>query len=381
MLPIFFELLQIAIGNKDRLSVIPTEQEWRALYACAQRQALEGITFLGIEQLEAVQRPPRRLLLEWYAVTESIKTRNAELHKENLRVVNHFLKDGFQVAVLKGQSMARLYPKGEYRTSGDIDLWVNCGRDRILAYAKAAMPGFKFLYHHVDFIPDGGTEIEAHYTPSWMSSYFRNRSLQRFFRISAGDVFSSHKQNICVDNGTLLYKELPVPTLSFNRVYILVHIYRHLFGEGIGLRQVLDYYHVLHQGFTEKEKTDTLKVLKSLGMLRFASAMMYVLQTVFCMDDKFLLLPPNEKEGRFLLGEIMIAGNFGHFDPRIIRKANESDMELFLRRVGRNIRFIWHYPSEVLWTPFFKIWHYCWRKYVNISMHRYSDFKNPDTTW
>ena len=157
---------------------------------------------------------------------------------------------------------------------------------------------------------------------------------------------------------------IPTPTLAFNRVYILVHIYRHLFHEGIGLRQLLDYYFVLHQGFTEEERTETMRTLRSLRMERFAAAVMWMLQEVYGMEDRYLLTAPNEKEGSFLLSEIMLAGNFGHYDERIKRVANESAFHTFYRRVARNFRFVRSYPSEVLWSPLFKLWHWAWRRSV-----------------
>ena len=161
--------------------------------------------------------------------------------------------------------------------------------------------------------------------------------------------------------GTVGASMIPTPTLAFNRVYILVHIYRHLFHEGIGLRQLLDYYFVLHQGFTEEERTETMRTLRSLRMQRFTAAVMWVLQEVFAMDDRYLLTDPNEEEGRFLLSEIMLAGNFGHYDVRIKRSAKVTEWGLFCRRVGRNLRFLRSYPSEVLWSPFFKLWHAVFR--------------------
>ena len=353
-----FELLQIAIGNRAEFSRTPIESEWLGIYAWMQKQALTGIAFLGIEHLPKEQKPPRRLLLEWYVQTEQIKKRNAELETEALGVVNKFLKDGFQSVVLKGHGIARLYPRGYYRISGDIDLWFGAERRDVERYVRKLVPDGRFLYHHVDFMPRNGTEIEIHFTPSWMSGYDTNKALQRFFKTHAGQLFDKVQK-------PTNYTELPIPSLGFNRIYILVHIYRHLFGEGIGLRQLMDYYYVLQQGFTEEERIETLRVLSSLNMLRFTKAVMYVLQTVFGMQDRFLLMEPNEKEGRFLLNEIMQAGNFGHHDTRIKRITNESSVHVFYRRVKRNFRFLRSYPSEVLWTPFFKIWHFCWRLYKN----------------
>lgn len=360
---LFFELIQIAIGNREQLSHIPTEEEWQELYSLAKKQALVGITFMGVERLPNEQRPPKKILLQWYTATERIKAKNADMDQKALKVANRFLKDGFRSVILKGQGIAQLYPQGEYRTSGDIDVWVEGGHKRVLDYVRRYTSDSKPVYHHVDFPVVRGLDIEVHFTPSWMNSPFTNRRLQRFFRKSAKTLFveTTNHSSITISP----YTELPVPSLAFNRIYILIHIYRHLFHEGIGLRQLLDYYFVLCKEFTEDECEETMETLRALKMERFTGAVMWVLQRVFLMEDKFLLTDPNEREGRFLLNEIMLAGNFGHHDERMQHKKDESDLSWGIRKVKRNFRFIRSYPSEVIWSPFFKIWHWFWRKRMN----------------
>ena len=399
----FYELLQIAIGNRDRFSQAPTEGEWRELFALAQKQAMVGIAFRGVEQLPGEQRPPKQLLMQWYMATERIKRMNADLDRKALAVAEKFRGEGFPGVVLKGQGVAQLYrveqiensklkiencrPDGvpkqdneklsifnsqfsikEYRTPGDIDIWLFGERKEILDYVRRHVPDCKPVYHHVDFPVVEGLDIEVHFTPSWMNSPVTNRRLQRFFQencaaelqatpIANGQAPSANSQEP-IANG----QPLPVPNLAFNRVYILVHIYRHLFAEGIGLRQLLDYYFVLCQGFTEEEREETMRVLRSLKMERFARAVMWVLQAVYGMEERYLLVAPDEREGRFLLDEIMLAGNFGQYDERLQHEQGESALHWGWRKVMRNFRFVSSYPSEVLWSPIFKLWHYFWRK-------------------
>ena len=83
MISLCFELLQIAIGNRERLSRTPTEVEWPGINSWMQKQALTGVAFLGIEHLPKEQKPPRRLLLEWYVQTEHIKKHNAKVETES----------------------------------------------------------------------------------------------------------------------------------------------------------------------------------------------------------------------------------------------------------------------------------------------------------
>ena len=378
---LFFELLQTAIGSRQALTHAPSAEEWSELYALAQKQALTGIAFRGVELLPEGQRPPKPLLMQWYMATERIKAMNAEQDRKALGVAHKFLDEGFPNVILKGQGIARLYrveqiensklkienchPEGDathytlhttqerdlssYRTPGDIDIWLHSKREAILEYVRKHVPDCKPVYHHVDFPVVEGLAIEVHFTPSWMNSPVTNRRLQRFF----GNHLSSSASSP---------EELPTPSLTFNRVYILVHIYRHLFAEGIGLRQLLDYYFVLCQGFTEEEREETMRTLRSLRMQRFAGAVMWVLKQVFDIDDRYMLTAPDEREGRFLLDEIMQAGNFGQYDQRLQHQQGESALHWGLRKVKRNFRFVRSYPSEVLWSPLFKLWHYFWRK-------------------
>ena len=399
----FCELLQIAIGNRDRFSQTPTIGEWRELFTLAQKQTLVGIAFRGIEQLPEEQRPPKALLMQWYMATEHIKRMNADLDRKALVVAEKFRSEGFPGVVLKGQGIAKLYKVSQstdnsqhltansqqptanlsaYRTPGDIDIWLFGERKEILDYVRRHVPDCKPVYHHVDFPVVEGLDIEVHFTPSWMNSPVTNHRLQRFFATEslvnahcavnvASPRLITAEQQVNVAGQRLIAnsqqpttnsQSFPVPSLAFNRVYLLVHIYRHLFAEGIGLRQILDYYFVLCQGFTEEEREETMRVLHSLKMVRFVRAVMWVLQEVYGMDDRYLLIDTDEREGRFLLSEIMLAGNFGKYDERLQHEQGESALHWGWRKVKRNFRFVRSYPSEVLWSPIFKLWHYFWRK-------------------
>lgn len=357
---LFVELIQIALNNRAELSHTPTDSQWQTIFALAKKQALLGITYAAIERLPVEQRPPRRLLLQWAVITERIKERNEELNSKIPAISQRFHSDGFRNLILKGQAVARYYEQlnlHRHRTPGDVDIWFDGRREDVITYVRQVYPDCHAVYHHIDYPQIDGVHIEIHFTPSWMNSYFTNKRLQQFFNESKERLFS-----LC-DNG--IDDNIPTTSLPFDRVYILVHIYRHLFHEGMGLRQLMDYYFVLTQGFTETERAETVKLLRSLKMYRFTGAIMWILQDVFGMDSRYLLVPPIESEGRFLLQEIMISGNLGLYDQRLSRKSSDSDLAYGLRKVKRNFRFVTSYPSEVLWSPIFKVWHYLWRKHID----------------
>ena len=192
--------------------------------------------------------------------------------------------------------------------------------------------------------------MELHYLPTWMYAPRENRRLQRFFQKEA-------RWDVTAPGG-----EFHVPTLRLNLVFVLVHIYRHFFTEGVGMRQLLDYYCVLRSCNDVDERRYVMKVLHQLNMDRFTAATMWVLGICFRLDREHMLCSPNEAEGRFLLTEVMRAGNFGQYDARTHVSANESEWKQFVRRTIRNFHFLMHYPREVLWSPLWKLWHWRWRK-------------------
>lgn len=369
-----FALIRLACGLPIDACLNVCKIDWQALYQEAEKQSLVGICWSGIERLPKDRLPDMDMLMEWLGQAEYIKTRNAEINKRAVELQSRVKSQGLKSSVLKGCGVAQLYDSGssssrssnglsQLRTSGDIDLWIDGSREEILKFAESQGKIERIVYHNVEVEVFPDVAVELHFTPSWLCNYFRNRQMQKWFNESFDE---------CYENKVRLPNagEVSVPTLRFNRVFILQHIYRHLFGDGIGLRQLLDYYFVLVKSqesdgerFWAQEKIETMEVLRQLGMAKFTSATMWVLEHVFGLPDDYKLCPANEKEGRFLLSEIMQAGNFGHYDERIVHPENENKLHSFFRITKQNLRFIKHYPNEVLWNPVFRAWHYLWRKY------------------
>lgn len=242
------------------------------------------------------------------------------------------------------------------RTPGDIDIYLNGGRKRIMEYVDKVCPNQVMRYHHVDF-PLIKTPIEVHFTPSYMFCPWHNRRIQRWF----GKVMDLQCSNVVtLPDG---FGEIAIPTTSFNVIYILSHLYRHVFTEGIGLRQLIDYYFVLRNTDCNIANKSVLqRELKHLGLWKFAQAVMYVLYETLGLPEEKMFVPIDVYEGRFLLSEIMQGGNFGQFDTRLGSKENESKLHRYLRMSLRNLRFVKHYPTEALSEPLFRTWFALWKK-------------------
>ena len=101
------------------------------------------------------------------------------------------------------------------------------------------------------------------------------------------------------------------------------------------------------------------KELKELGLWMFAGGIMYIMQEVFGMPASRLIVPPDKKYGRFVLNEVLEAGNFGRHDER--NRFGRSQLGHNLQRVYRDIRLVRYFPGEALCEPLFRVWHFFWR--------------------
>lgn len=350
----FFELIQVALGKREAMSAILDDDQWREVCTIAGKQSMLAIAFLGLDKLPKEQCPSKRPMMWMYDRALKVRRLNEKTNAAIPVIIRHFEKAGYRGAILKGQSMALLYDDPSSRTPGDVDIWLSGKKSDIIAFVRSGIPKAKVCYHHIECGKMEGIEVEAHFTPTWMFSPSKNKIFQEW----ADSQLTKALENKVEIGGNMIC----TPDLNFNRLFILIHIYRHLFNEGIGLKQLLDYYYVLSRGCSDVERAETLVMIDKLGLNKFAGAVMYVLQKVFLMDDKHLLVQPSLQEGEFLLSEILRAGNLGHFDAANSHSANEGELHIFLRKMLRLRRFAIKYPEEVLWSPFFKIWQFFWRK-------------------
>ena len=372
---LFFRLLRFALGTeKDcpKMHLI----EWREMFRIAKKQAITG--FIGsalkniggdvlIEKDVKSQDAFTDLVMEWMGEVVKIARRNQKVNND---VIDEFLNlesKGLQCCLLKGQGNALMYPNHDSRTSGDIDVWVRFkdtvntdGNIRkIIKMAKEVQPNSKASYHHID-IPDiNGTPVEAHYRPQFLFSYWHNKHLQEYFNKHSDEQFNNK-----VKFGD---KEISVPTPEFNIVFQLSHIYNHLFHEGIGLRQIIDYYYQLnaspHPSPEEREtkslRKDYARLLNKVGLYHITRAIMWILVNLFGMPSEWLIVEPDEKRGRFVLNEILQGGNFGKSDKRY--HFSNSAFGKNLQRLQRDCRLLSYFPSEALSEPVFRLWHAWWR--------------------
>ena len=369
------EFLQFCLNESRPMPDYVKDIDWMEMMLWAEKQAIAGIIYMGIHKAGKTLNVPFDGLMEWIGYASQIEMQNKLLNDRCVKVVKMFEDAGFKCCILKGQGNAMMYPNPLWRTPGDIDVYVTQkerkSQKEIVQYVRVKNSGARAIYHHIDLGIVDGVEVEVHYRPSFLNNLIYNRRLQRWFKMNTDNTNLTD-----LPDGV---GEIPVPSWEFNVVFQLCHIYQHVIKEGIGLRQIIDYYYLLKNEEcrvkNEEFAAAIRQTLEYLGLMQIAGAVMWVLKEVLGLEEKYLITPVDERRGRFLLSEIMQGGNFGmygtekalfHFVLQKEQKEKRASKAILavrknIWRLRRDARLVRYFPSECLWEPVFRVYHFGWR--------------------
>lgn len=356
---LFFELIRVAIGTQLSLSRQPSPKEWAALYDIAKKQSLVGVCFAAVQKLNSSNPSNTSNLSElqyltWMGMTAKIQQRNETVNRQCVELQAKLSADGLRSAILKGQGVVSLYCEHlrGLRQSGDIDIlaWkdgFSCKENKraIIEWARNMGTDDQGSKHHISVPIYEDTEVELHYTATYICNPFANIRMQKWL--------GENIKTITTKNALI------VPDTRFNIVFMLSHTFRHYMSEGVGLRQLMDYYFVLRTLSNSSSSTcsaqrftgENLKMtLDSLNMLKFASAVMWIMKEVLGMEKQFMICEPNERLGRKLLAHVMQGGNFGHHNKGTVVSKN-SHIGMFVNQLYHDLSIAFDYPCEAIWAP------------------------------
>lgn len=354
---VFFEFFRYCLDGKILLPESVEDIDWNRMLVWAEKQAIVGIIFNGIQKTDKSLKIPTEVLFKWIGYVNLIEGQNRLLNKRCVELTDYLKQYGFDTCILKGQGNALMYPNPFLRTPGDIDVWVRsmsdgrCNKDEIIRYAKMQNPKAEVRFYHVEY-EWKGVPVELHYMPGIMNNPIYNRRLQQWYNRKADEGFKMAE----LPDGV---GEIPVPTVEFNIVFQLAHMMHHFFDEGIGLRQFVDYYYLLKSVHGERLMvlSDVGETLKHLNLYCFAGAVMYIMKEVLGLNEKYLIVPVDERRGKTLLKEILQGGNFGHYSGL----DQKNTLTKYFQKTWRNMKLVREYPAEALCEPVFRTWHFFWR--------------------
>lgn len=346
----YLEFLKFCLEPKNAIPSSVESINWTKLLDFAKKQSIVGIYWEGVRRLSNIgtNKPSKDDVMEWVGESVKLQRQGKKLDERTFEVYNKLISDGFDCCVMKGQTNNRFYPNPYSRTPGDVDIWVSGGRKRLIHYILDKFGKTVVSYHHLDYPLYKDTSVDAHTTPIYTTNPFNNIRVQRFFKSQAKRQMSNVVQ---LANG----KDVHGMTDDVNLLFQLMHLHKHLCYEGIGLRQLIDYYYLVKDTrLTDEELSSIVKNIKRMHLMKFAKGIMFLLHVQLGLDKRYCFLYEDEKEGEYILSQMLIGGNFGRNDQRV---QNYQKRKYVFQRYPRKIAFVlsrWrHDPYEISWQPIF----------------------------
>ena len=397
-----YELLRVAIGNREYLTRPLSAAEWETVYYICELQAVLGIAFVGIQKLPKEQMPPSELFAKWQKDAQKEKEIRERVTEICRKACEKHEKNGFDSCVLmpspikvrgerlesRDESLEFRGERLEFRGGDPKDVDILCwskdkkdGKRTIVEYVnfqyvastKHIKP--KVMRHHVNY-ESGNIPVEVRFKSEYLNNPWYNGRFENWVKE-------------LIDSGSMLKHggDSHASSDSFNVVYQLLHLYKKLFCEGIRLGHLLEYYYTLREFSVERlevrrppqspcvggkvsveglevraqsgevrdERLEIMHVIERLGMKKFAGAVMYVLQTVFGMPDEYLICKPNNRNGSFVLKMTMLAGEYTRYLERTRMLKHLGRIGHHLYWLKRNRPFLTQYPAEVLFELYRRI--------------------------
>lgn len=344
----YIEFIRYSIGERMSVPSNVDGIDWKDFYVFCLRQNVVGVVFDGLECSEIVI--PEDDFYLWYITSEKIKNVNKIVDSRCYQVSSFWEKHGYKCCILKGQANAMMYPSPELRTPGDIDIWVDGDAKQIIKIAQDKAPKGHYSLHHVTMPIYNDVSIEVHYRPVFLDNWWLDKRLKKYTEKEKERQFE-HK--IILSNEKLEVNSL---TDDFNAIYQMLHMWHHLLSTRNSLKQLIDYYYLLKRGFNETQRNVIVDKFKAFGVMKYARGIMWIEKYALGLDEKYLLVEPDEIIGRLLLNETL------HYREKRGEKRNKrKKWRSIVYRITNNIHIFRHFPSPVLIAPIYLIWHQWWK--------------------
>lgn len=328
--------------------------DWSAVLAEAQRHKVTALLYPAIRSMDDV---PEAIFNKVCGTAIAVATASEAMLKEQRRILDLLEARQIPCAVLKGTSVAHLYPHPELRTIGDIDILVdeeNLDEACKALQADGFAPSYTAEKHLC--LQKSAVWVEMHR----MVSVFPESEKGRFTKQTMADALR-HTQEAEISG-----VRFPMLSGAYQIIALLAHMEQHLATSGIGLRQVCDWAvtaHALRNCFDG----ETLALLERCGLLRFAKIMMR-------LCERYLGLPPCQWTADApdtlvdaMLSDVLEGGNFQAQHAKrplvdvltdaydVAGKGRNSLLRNYIRYLKKYLRQSYPWAKSKLWIPVFGI--------------------------
>lgn len=302
---ILFQLIRSELwGMKIGLDV--TQHELEEVLRIAKEQTVFGLAFNTLTGIDGIPME-KKWMLQQIARLNKIRTKNDIVNREMFDFLAQMDANKIDYVVMKGQTMAVLYPHPDVRTSGDVDFLVKDDYQEIQRKFNSCfgivLPD-KSRYDKDTAFRRNGVIYELH---TYLITFGSSRNARYWDNI----IEQSWNERYYVDIQGSKVRILP-PTIY--AVYVFLHLFFHFLREGVGLRQFCDWAVMLHHYSDEIDVELIGNILADLEMLKAYKAFGSVAVNILGLPQDefpFSLNQKDRKWGEKIVGDVLKGGNFG----------------------------------------------------------------------
>lgn len=330
--------------------------DWKELIQLADVETVTGLLLDGLALLSPKLFPSEDRVMQ-LAGRQNKYAQYNQVHRDTIVQIDKTLKNnGIKAVFMKGQITGLRYPKPLHRQPGDIDFVVGKGDfAKTLDILETIGRVDRYLVHeHHGMAWINGVTVEPHYKVHNYQRPSTDKAMQEMF----AEVFPDKLITAGIDG-----HEVSVFPPTFESVFLVSHMVNHVYEEGLGLRQVIDYAMFLDKC---ADMVDWLQHDERLCKMRMQRA--FRIFSCICVTYLGLPLPHQiepfsfrEKEwARKMMEDILTVGNFGRGKYVFHHNGWKDALSNYHWVFGRCIHLAFVCPSEARWwivskfTRFFK---------------------------
>lgn len=345
--------------------------DWNVIFRLADIQTVVAIVLDGIALLPHNIQPPAALKMRYIALTQKVEQMN-KIHRKTMCLIHStMVQNNIQEIYMKGQIAASRYPFPLHRQPGDIDFIV-ASRDferTLKSLSSIGRVDFEMIHEHHGMALINNVIVEPHFAVHNFQCPSVNRAMKAFF----DEIFPDGISMINLDGC-----ELPSFPPTFESVLYVGHMVNHVYAEGLGLRQIIDYAMFLRNCGNCIEPQKHAEYLAQMKMHRawrifscICSQYLYVRMPSFV--DSF---SHKEKDmARCLFEDIMHVGNFGRGEYVFQYNGVLNRIRNYCWVVHRCFSLHFVCPSEANWWAVSKL-----NRFISKSFKRLSRIRKANST-
>lgn len=306
----FLELVRAGLWEKDAHLLPYSEIDFKEIYRLAQEQADVGLVAAGLEHVLDVKVPKEDALL-FAGDALQLEQRNKAMNGFIGNLTEKMRAKDIYSLLVKGQGIAQCYVRPLWRATGDVDLYLS-GSNYVKAkgflspLASSIEPEGKYGQHLGMTIGEWSVELHGNLRCGL------SRRMDKAIDGIQKEVFCDGKVRSWMNENIQVF----LPDANCDALLVFTHFIKHLYKEGVGLRQICDWSRLL---WTFKDKFDLSLIknyLKEMGLTSEWKAFgAFAVDYLGMPKEAMPFYSPDmrwKKKARKICTFILAVGNMGH---------------------------------------------------------------------